>query len=135
MEGLYFYYSLSVCQNFPKMCTILNNWTYLGCYFIYRLHIWYNLIRHIQWSKCRWSWPLVKVKLSKKEIKNLRTSPILDAISPQTSSHLLSQLFVTNLGVVLLLVWNYLGTKSIHRTHISPRLWPLTMLQSFICKF
>ena len=37
-------------------------WQCLGCYFTYRLHIWYNLIRRIQWSKCQ---------ISKKGIKKL----------------------------------------------------------------
>ena len=33
-------------QNFPKVGKKLNNWLYLGCYFTYRLHTWYQGITH-----------------------------------------------------------------------------------------
>ena len=46
----------------------------------------YNPIRHIQWHKCRWPWPKVKVKgqgqIFPKWVKNQRTGHISEAISP-----------------------------------------------------
>ena len=92
----------------------------------------YNPIRCIQWPKCRWSWPLVKVNSQgqispKMGKKNQRTVHILEAISP---TYLLWQLFVTHLGVALLLYFR-VGLPAYFSNH-SPFMWELIFIDFYV---
>ena len=86
------------------------NWPYLGFYFTYKLHTWYQGTT-IQWPKCRWAWSKVKVKGQGqifpkmcKKTKQLAISRML--FHPPTTLFLLLQLFVTHLGAaVLFMFW------------------------------
>ena len=89
----------------PKMEKILNIWLYFRCYFLFHLQTLYLVQPNkahsmIQVSMTLWSRSNFPQKELKKKPKQLAISWML--FHPQTSSHLLSQLFVTNLGVALL---------------------------------
>ena len=74
----------------------------------------YNPIRRIQWCKCLWPWP--------NGLNTKQLATFLMLFHPHNSSYLLSQLFVTHLGVALLLdIWPW-PVKVKSQGQISPKM-------------